>query len=109
MTFKNFFELAKSTPVNRIGYTKEYTWRGYSLHIYNTKRQVNIIDDDDLAEVAIVDAGDEYHIYRSTRRGYINYDSYESYSADDNIYDVFNSVCEKKYIEAVSIVNDEVA
>lgn len=68
---------------------KEYIQNGYAngnLQIYSNKRQVNVINKDDLALCSIVfNDSDEVLIFTCDKPGYANYDSANKFLLDDSI------------------------
>ena len=92
MKFKELFECAKNVRVDGVGRTKEFSWRGWRLHIYNTGCQINVIDEDDLAVAAITNNHDgSYKVYRASRPGYVEYSNGVEYSDDDSIDESYAS------------------
>lgn len=59
-----------------------------SLQIYSNKRQVNILDKDELSIMNILFTDDEVHIYNCHRPGYADYGRFTAYSLEEPIQKV---------------------
>jgi len=91
MTFADMFDAAKTADKDFAGRTRKCGIGHYRLHCYNTGIQINIIDSDDLAEMAIINLGDCIRIYRASRPGIILYDICLEYLVTDDIRETIAS------------------